>query len=256
MNPNAAPGEVPALIQGKSGEFAMTFFESVWKHSGEVGVKTFESEINLLSWSVRKDEEWELAQSPLIPLTEKNKIVTNRIKKLGLTDFFISQILILAETENLSRLNQIRYDYGEIMRAYRREIDVTLVTKTTLPEEVLEFYKRTIRLNFLTPQDNIIFTHRVDPTITKGYKIELAGQHFDYTWNKDMEAMERKYRAKNDKLMVESQATLNEPLPDYESALKVFDPDGKFPNSVFQIPKPKKIKLPELLGGIEVYKFN
>jgi len=234
----------------------MTFFESVWKHSGEVGVKTFESEINLLSWSVRKDDEWELAQSPLIPLSQKNKIVTDRLKKLGCTDFFISQILILVETENLARLTQIRYDYEEIMRAYRREIDVALVTKTTLPEEVLQFYKRSIRLNFLSPQDNIIFTHRVDPTISKGYKIELAGQLFDYTWNKDQEVMERKYKTRNDKLIAEAQAELNEPLPDYFAALKSLDPDGRFPDSVFQIPKPRKIKLPELLGGFEVYKIN
>jgi F0F1-type ATP synthase delta subunit len=231
------------------------FFETVWKHAGEPGVKTFEKELNLLTWSVRKDPEWELTQSPLVSLEEKNKIVTERLKKLGCSDFFITQILSLVQSENLPRLNQIRFDYEEIMRAYRREIDVSLITKTPLAADVLEFYKRTIRLNFLNPKDNIIFTHQVDPEISHGYRVELGGQLFDFTWNKDQETMKQKLETINDKSRKEAQETFSMPLPDWDAALKVFDHEGLFES--FKNTRPaQKVKLPQLMGGFEIYKLN
>jgi len=254
VNYNAAPGEVPAIIPGKAGEVAMNFFKNVWKHSGDVGVKTFESELNLLTWSVKKDSAWELTRSPLISLEKKNQIVTDRIKKLGCSDFFVSQILTLVKSENLFRLNQIRFDFEEIMRAFRREIDVTLITKSTLSAEDLEFYKRSIRSNYLSPQDNIIFKHQVDPSITKGYKIELSGQLLDYTWNRDQENQERKFKAKTARALSVAQQTY--PEPDFEAASKILDPEGRFNTPLFKVPKPAKIKLPEFLGGHEISKVN
>jgi len=234
----------------------MTFFENVWKQGGDIGVKTFESELNLLAWSIKKDEEWELTQSPLISVKDKHQIVTQRLKKLGCSEFFINQIVSLVESENLVRLNQIRYDFEEIMRAYRREIDVTLVTQTTLPEDVIEFYKRTIRLNFLNPKDNIIFTHHVDSSITHGFRVELGGQHFDFTWNSDQERMQRKFTELKEKFQAEAQETLNQPLPDWDAAIKVLDTEGKLDSPLFKIPKPSKVKLPDALGGYQIYKIN
>jgi len=256
VNYDAAPGEVPALIPGKAGEVAMTFFENVWKNGGDIGVKTFESELNILVWSIRKDEEWELIQSPLVSLQEKNQIVTSRLKKLGCSEYFVTQILSLVQNDNLSRLNQIRYDFEEIMRAYRREIDVTLVTKTSLPEDVLEYYKRTIRLNYLSPKDNIIFTHHVDPSITHGYRIELGGQIFDFTWNADKQKMQNKFTEISQKYHAEVLENINQPIPDWDAAIKVLDPESKFDSPLFKVAKPSKIKLPEALGGHQVYKIH
>jgi F0F1-type ATP synthase delta subunit len=259
VNLDAPPGEVPVLIPGIAGEYAMNFFESVYEKEGDVGVKTFEKQLNLLSWSVRNDPDWELTRSPLISVEQKSRLVQERLKSLGCSKFFIDSILSLVKSEDITRLDQIRYDFEEIMRAYRREVDVILVTKTQLSEKDLEFYKKSVRLNFLSPKDNIIFNHQVDETITHGYRVTISGQEFDFTWNKDQAELAKKEQeeaaeeSKNiGELLEPKEINLN-----WSAFLKELDATGSlYDPKIFEWKKPEKIKLPAFLHGYEVYKTS
>jgi F0F1-type ATP synthase delta subunit len=259
VNLDAPPGEVPVLIPGVAGEYAMNFFESVFEQEGDVGVKTFEKQLNLLSWSVRNDPDWELTRSPLITVDQKSQIVQDRLEALGCSEFFINSIVSLVQSEDITRLDQIRYDFEEIMRAYRREVDVTLVTKTELSEKDLEFYKKSVRLNFLSPKDNVIFNHQVDESISHGYRITISGQEFDFTWNKD----QADFAKKEQEEALEATKHINELLEpreinlDWGAFLKELDATGGlYDPKVFQFKKPEKIKLPAFLNGYEVYKMR
>jgi len=259
VNLDAPPGEVPVLIPGVAGAYAMNFFESVFELEGDIGVKTFEKQLNLLSWSVRNDPDWELTRSPLISTEQKSQLVQQRLQILGCSEFFIDSIVSLVQSEAITRLDQIRYDFEEIMRAYRREVDVILVTKSQLSEKDLEFYKKNIRLNFLSPKDNVIFNHQVDESITHGYRITISGQEFDFTWNKDQAELAKQEQAE----ALESTKHIHELLEpkeihvDWGAFLKELDATGAiYDPKVFQFKKPEKIKLPAFLNGYEVYKMR
>jgi len=164
------------------------FFEKAYEKGGDEGVKRFEKELDILTWTVRKDADWDVVtRSPLVEKKIRNQLVQERLKKLGCSQIFIDCILALIDRRVINRLDQVRVDYEEIMRAYRREVDVSLVTGKPIKTDELEFYKKSIKLNYLSPADNLIFYHTVDPNIKNGYIVKIGTNTYDFTWNKDIE---------------------------------------------------------------------
>jgi len=142
--------EAPAVIPGTSGIYAMLLFENAYKDGGDSLVKRVEKEINVVAWSVRKDTEWEIVtKTPFFSPKEREEFVTERLKSLGCSQWFTNIILELIEKKDINKLDQIRVDYEEIMRAYRKEVDVILVTKTPLSSELLDYYKKKYPLKLL-----------------------------------------------------------------------------------------------------------
>ncbi len=93
--------------------------------------------------------------------------------------YFIVELVTKGEVR---RLSQVRVDYDEIMRGYRREVDVTLTTATPLSEERLTLLKRSVQNDYLKPEDNLIFAHSIDDSIVGGYKVYIKGQEHDLSW--------------------------------------------------------------------------
>jgi len=211
------PGEAP-LIPGKSGRYAMFFFEEAYELGGDKAVRNLEKELDLLAWSVRKDKEnWEfVTKSPLLDLEARIALVKKHLSDLGLSPFFTQCILALVERNEISRLNQIRADYEEIMQIYRREVEVVFTTGFKPPQSDLDFYQKSIKLNFLQPSDNMIFTHSVDPTIVRGYTVTVAGVTYDFTWNKDIEMSEQEFKSEIRQLVTEK-AAYRKKLPKFDS---------------------------------------
>jgi len=119
------------------------FFEKAYEKGGDEGVKRFEKELDILTWTVRKDADWDVVtRSPLVEKKIRNQLVQERLKKLGCSQIFIDCILALIDRRVINRLDQVRVDYEEIMRAYRREVDVSLVTGKPIKTDELEFYKK------------------------------------------------------------------------------------------------------------------
>jgi hypothetical protein len=83
--------------------------------------------------------------------------------------------------DNLELLEQVAADFHALNREHRKEVDVTLVTPTELDSATLEFYKATISLNYLKEGDNLIFSHRVDNSFTKGYRVVVKDKLYDFT---------------------------------------------------------------------------
>jgi len=201
------PGEAP-LIPGTAGIYSMFFFEEAYRHGGDSAVRNFETELNFFVWKIRKDAgRWDVeTKSPLIPLEARSALVEKRISSLGLSPFFSKCILTLLERKEISRLNQIRTDYEEIMQVYRREIEVVFTTGKKLPQSELDFYQKTLKLNFLKPSDNMIFTHSIDPTIKRGYTATVAGVLHNFAWNNDIDETEQESKSEIRKLEAKKEA--------------------------------------------------
>jgi hypothetical protein len=82
------------VIPGITGEYAYNFFRESFKRGGQKIAQAFEAELNILTWSVRSDPDWDvLTTSPFFSLEDKNKTVKSKCQTLGLTPFFHKQNL-------------------------------------------------------------------------------------------------------------------------------------------------------------------
>jgi len=233
-NVHAKPGQSPAVIPGKSGAFAMFFYVTAYKQGGDEAVKQFEHELNVLTWKVRGNDLWKIETgSPLFPVEERIKIATARLtSEKKFSEYFVSCIAGLIKLNGISRLEQIRSDYEEIMRAHRREIDIVLITKEPLTPELLEFYKKSIKLNFLRPEDNMIFTHTIDPSIINGYRITKGGKIIDFAWNISIAQEQERFRQQRQKKYDDLMALrVQPPKFSIKELLASMDPECRVPNA-------------------------
>lgn len=173
----------PVNVRGKAGRFAMRFFEEAYAREGDVGVVRLEKELAVLDWSMRDQTSWRVqTTSPFFDLEWKREQITKRLTALGLSPLLIDLVMELVAQGEVRRLAQVRTDYDEIMRGYRREVDVTLMTAEQLSPQRLQLIKRSVQSDYLKPEDNLIFTHVVDDTLVGGYKVFIRGQEIDHSW--------------------------------------------------------------------------
>lgn len=183
--PSSHPTQAPVSIPGKAGKRAGEFFEVAFEREGEAGVTRLEKELAVLSWAVGRESKWDIeTTTPFFPLEWKRTQVTKRIQGLGLSPLLVDLVMRLVEAGEVRRLGQVRVDYEETMRAFRREVDVTLITGHPLSADQLALMQRSIQTDYLAPADNLIFTASVDPSVRGGYKVVIKGQEHDLTWNR------------------------------------------------------------------------
>jgi len=175
--------KAPVSVRGKAGRFAMRFFEDAFAREGDAGVVRLEKELGVLDWSVRDQTSWRVQTgSPFFDLKWKREQITKRLTAQGLSPLLIDLVMDLVAQGEIRRLSQVRVDYDEIMRGYRREVDVTLTTAKSLSPERLALLKRSIQVDYLKPEDNLIFAHSVDESLSGGYKVFIKGQEHDHSW--------------------------------------------------------------------------
>jgi F0F1-type ATP synthase delta subunit len=183
--------KAPVTVRGKAGEFAMRFFEDAFAREGDAGVVRLEKELAVLEWSVRDLTAWRVqTTSPFFDLKWKREQITKRLTAQGLSPLLIDLVMDLVAQGEIRRLQQVRTDYDEIMRGYRREVDVTLTTAKPLSADRLALLKRSIQVDYLKPEDNLIFAHSVDDSLGGGYKVFIKGQEHDHSWAAAVRAAE------------------------------------------------------------------
>jgi len=204
----------PSSIPGKAGKRAGEFFEEAMEREGDAGVTRLEKELGVLDWSVKGDSRWDIeTTTPFFPISWKREQVTRRLGSLGLSPLLADLVMRLVETGDVRRLAQVRVDYEELMRTYRREVDVALVTGAPLSKEQLALMQRSIQADYLAPADNLIFAASVDPTIRGGYKLVIKGQERDLTWNRAQDEARQEQRIKRSAFLDDLQRRAPKPGP-------------------------------------------
>jgi F0F1-type ATP synthase delta subunit len=174
---------------GKAGKISMVMFENAFEREGHEGVTNIEKELSVLAYNVRDDIAWRVeTTSAFFDKEWKHELVTKRLKGWGASNLLIDLVLDLVDQGDIRRLQQISVDYEEVMRAYRKEVDVTLTTARPISSELLEIMKKTIHNEYLKPTDNLIFAHVVDKKIVRGYKVKVRGQERDFSWRTSLNA--------------------------------------------------------------------
>jgi len=203
---NAKKKEVcPIFVLGKAGEIAMKLWSAVFEAEGAKGLARIQRELAVFASFTRINNNWKnLLHTPdaFFDLAYKTEKMKEHLQTLAASPLFVQLMSqILAEGEIFS-LDQITADFEEINRAFRREVEVRLITAYPLEPSAIDFYKSTIALDFLDPADNMIFSHTVEATevkdqstkssFTSGYKVYIKNKLFDFTHNSDKEAVEQK----------------------------------------------------------------
>jgi len=182
MGPDGVPETI--IIPGIAGEYATNFFKESYKRGGPRVAQAFELELNILTWSVRGDSDWDVVTtSPFFSLEQKEKAVRDKCKQLKLSPFFTNRVIALLQNDiDITRLEQIRSDFEELMRSFRRERQVILVTGKQLSKEEIEFFKHSLKVSYLSEGDSMVFSHQVDATISGGLRVVVDGTTHDHAW--------------------------------------------------------------------------
>jgi len=182
IDPEGVPETI--IIPGIAGEYATNFFRESYKRGGARVAQAFELELNILTWSVRGDSDWDvITTSPFFSLEVKEKTVRDKCKDLKLSPFFTNRVIALLQSDiDITRLEQIRTDFEELMRSFRRERQVVLVTGKDLSKEETEFFKHSLRVSYLSEGDSMVFTHQVDSNIKGGLRVVIDGTIHDHSW--------------------------------------------------------------------------
>jgi F0F1-type ATP synthase delta subunit len=172
-------------------------WEVAYAAEGDAGVTRLEKELAVLTWYTKSDARWDIeTTSPFFPLTWKREQVMRRIKDLGLSALLGEQVMLLVEAGEVRRLNQVRVDFEELMRAHRREVDVTFISATPLSADHLRLMHKSIQADYLQPEDNLIFVAQVDPSLQGGYKVVIKGQEHDMSWAKSIDQEKQAVRSR------------------------------------------------------------
>jgi len=179
---------VPGLVFGESGKFASYYWifankqdslEAVEKDFDKIlKVRENEKDFNnmkILIYS-NKYEPVERAQAFCDPNVSK--------VSLGPTTQKIISDLCVKDRQYL--LWSIIEDYKDLMKAHRKEIDVTLVLPKIPTAEYYELLLSKLTSEYLSTDSKMTLSIEIDPTISRGYKIRLGNKSVDNTWNSDM----------------------------------------------------------------------
>ena len=184
--------EVPTHITGKAGEAAMAIYCYAMEKGGDKRAESLEKELVVLSWDLKEDDSWSVAtQSPFFDDETRATFVTEFVKDTGASDFAANVVNQLVIDGLVEMLPQIATDYEEIMRGHRKEVDIVFTTASPLSSSQVDYFKSTIKTDFLTPEDKPIFVHNVDPTLGGGYKVSVKGITSDYSWAGDISSTQR-----------------------------------------------------------------
>jgi len=190
---------LPVKLSGAAGAAAGNLWRNVYEADGLAGLERTQKELDVFLWSVEGKKAWtSLIYTPdvLIPREKKDALLLRQLEAIGASQTFIDNLTSIFHTKDIYRLEQIRDDFFTIVRAFKREVDVRIITPKAMDAATLEFMKSTVALNFLSPQDNMILATEVDPSIVSGYKVILKGMTHDFTSNKAIEAAAAKDQQK------------------------------------------------------------
>jgi len=223
---------IPIAIPGETGKCAMALWKRVFEAEGLEGLERTQKELDVFLWSVEGKKAWTtLLYTPDLILPrekKKNLVLQSQLEAIGASQTFIDNLTAIFNSKYIFRLEQVRDDFFTLVRAFKREVDVRLITAAPLDEPTKEFMKNTIALNYLDPQDNIIFSTDVDPSIKGGYKVLIKGMLHDLTTNKAIE----QEAAKHDQAIAEYISYVTTPrehLPQFAEEWAELDEVAKNP---------------------------
>jgi F-type H+-transporting ATPase subunit O len=148
-----------------------------------------ESELNGLSAAATKSKSFaQFLENPLISRDDKTKVVTGLNDKLSETTRNL--LVTLAGNARLSELPKIVDTYGQLMKAKRGEVDVTIISAEKLNDTQLKSVQAALKTQ-VPAGKSIVLQTVTDPSIVGGLQVQIGDKFLDLSIKSRVEEIAR-----------------------------------------------------------------
>lgn len=205
----SSSAKAPAQTFGVSGRYA----SALWQHANKVGaldkvrsacVRVLVRDCPELSRSRLAQVEKDLANISQAMATNetfarfvKDPCISRRTKTeameaatAGADETTRKMALVLCENGRLDEMPAVIADYSALMRAHRKEIEVTITSAEALDAEDLSMVKDALT-NFKKEGESFIISEKVDSSLLGGVIVQLGDKYVDLSTIKRIREIER-----------------------------------------------------------------
>lgn len=116
---------------------------------------------------------------PLHKKEEKQKFVVSLLKEQNYSTHIINFFQIVAENGRLGLTSKIIQNFGSIMRAYRNEVPINIISATGLSGEQVDTIVQSIKTNFLKAHEVPKISTTIDQKLLGGMIVEVGDKTID-----------------------------------------------------------------------------
>jgi F0F1-type ATP synthase delta subunit len=179
---------VPGLVFGESGKFASYYWIFANKQNAlEEVEKDFDKILKL------RENEKDFNSAKILIYSNKYEPVERaqafcdpNVLRISLSPTTQKLISDLCVKDRQYLMWAIIEDYKDLMKAHRKEIDVTIILPKIPTPEYYELLLSKITNEYLSTDSKMTLSIEIDPTISRGYKFRMGNKSVDNTWNSDM----------------------------------------------------------------------
>eukprot|EP01023_Acetabularia_acetabulum_P064314 TRINITY_DN827_c0_g1_i2.p1 TRINITY_DN827_c0_g1~~TRINITY_DN827_c0_g1_i2.p1 ORF type:complete len:271 (-),score=55.16 TRINITY_DN827_c0_g1_i2:152-928(-) len=155
-------------------------------------------DLNTLSKKMSEDAMLaHFVQNPSKTKKERNERISKELSGIKASQITTDFFQVLCDTNKLKNFPKILESFGEIMRTYNKEIQVTVVSASDLGSDEMDSAKK-LAQQFLPADAKATYSSRVDPQIIGGMILDMGDQYIDLSVKKKLQELEeqvtREYR--------------------------------------------------------------
>jgi len=179
--------QVPGLVFGESGKLASYY----WLYANQQKAReAVEQDFDKIL-KIRQNEKElntfnHLIYSTVYDPVERAKAFANTsVTKISFNPVTIKILGDLSMKNRQFLLWSIIEDFKDLMKSYRREVDVTLVFPKVPSPDYFELILSKIENEYLPENSKMNLAIEIDESILRGYKVRMGHTSVDNTWNAD-----------------------------------------------------------------------
>jgi len=182
----SSSAKAPTQTYGVSGRYA----SALWQHANKVGVlEKVEQDLSNISSAMSSNQTFaRFVKDPCISRKTKGEAMAAAVA--GADETTRKLAAVLCENGRLNELPAVITDFATLMRAHRKEIEVTITSAESLDSEDLGSIKDALG-NLKKSDESFIISEKVDPALLGGVIVQLGDKYVDLSTIRRIREIER-----------------------------------------------------------------
>eukprot|EP00802_Teleaulax_amphioxeia_P025894 Tamp_26835.p1 GENE.Tamp_26835~~Tamp_26835.p1 ORF type:complete len:192 (-),score=72.30 Tamp_26835:162-737(-) len=185
MSSAAKTAKAPAQTFGVSGRYA----SALWQHANSVGaLETVEKDLANITQAMTNATFARFVKDPCISRKAKGDAMAQAVA--GADETTRKLAAVLCENGRLNEITNVIKDYSALMRAHRKEIEVTITSAEQLDAEDMTEIKDALG-NLKQSGESFIISEKVDSSLLGGIIVQMGDKYVDLSTIKRIREIER-----------------------------------------------------------------
>merc|ERR1719183_745728 len=185
MSSAAKTAKAPAQTFGISGRYA----SALWQHANSVGaLETVEKDLANITQAMTNATFARFVKDPCISRKAKGDAMAQAVA--GADETTRKLAAVLCENGRLNEITNVIKDYSALMRAHRKEIEVTITSAEQLDAEDMTEIKDALG-NLKQSGESFIISEKVDSSLLGGIIVQMGDKYVDLSTIKRIREIER-----------------------------------------------------------------